>query len=330
MRDPYDVLGVPRNADAAAIKSAFRKLAKKLHPDANKNDPQAAQRFAEINSAYEILGEDDRRKAFDRGEIDAEGKPRFREGFGRNRGGGAAGRGGAGFDFEQFSFGPEGARHFGGRGGGFANVEDILNSVLGGMAAGQRGRPRANFRAGFAAEDVDERPSLDVAVAVTISLEEAAKGGTRRVGLPSGKEVDVKLPAGLAEGRQIRLKGKGSGGNAGSGDVLITIRIAPHPLFKLDGADLRLELPITLYEAVLGGKVRVPTLDGAVDLAIPPGTSSARTFRIQGKGMPAEAKTGDLYATVRIALPDKGDRHLDELMREWRDHKPYNPRRDLP
>jgi DnaJ-class molecular chaperone len=333
MRDPYDVLGVPRNADAAAIKGAFRTLAKKLHPDANKNDPKAAQRFAEINSAYEILGEDERRKAFDRGEIDADGKPRFRgfEGFARNRGaGGPAGRGAAEFGFEQFSFGPEGARHFGGRGGGFANVEEVLNSVLGGMAGGQRGRAGANFRAGFAAGDVDERASPDVTVAVTISLEEAAKGGTKRVGLPSGKEVDVKFPAGLAEGRQIRLKGRGSAGNAGPGDVLITIRIAPHPLFKLDGADLRLELPITLYEAVLGGKVRVPTLDGAVDLAIPPGISSARTFRIPGRGMPAEAKTGDLYVTLRITLPDKADHRLDELMREWRDKKPYNPRRDLP
>ena len=225
---------------------------------------------------------------------------------------------------------PEGARHFGGRGGGFANVEEVLNSVLGGMAGGQRGRAGANFRAGFAAGDVDERASPDVTVAVTISLEEAAGGGTKRVGLPNGKEVDVKFPAGLAEGRQIRLKGRGSAGNAGPGDVLITIRIAPHPLFKLDGADLRLELPIALYEAVLGGKVRVPTLDGAVDLAIPPGISSARTFRIPGRGMPAEAKTGDLYVTLRIALPDKADHRLDELMREWRDKKPYNPRRDLP
>jgi DnaJ-class molecular chaperone len=336
MRDPYEVLGVGRNADAAAIKSAFRKLAKKLHPDANKNDPKAAQRFAEINSAYEILGADDRRKAFDRGEIDAEGKPRFGgfEGFARGRGGrggrgGAAGHAGANFDFEHFSFGPEGFRHSGGRNGGFANIDDILNGVLGGMAGGRHGRAHANFRGGVAAEDFADPAGRDAAVVVTISLGEAAKGATRRVQLPGGKEVDVKIPAGLADGRQFRLKSQGHQGHGGTGDVLITIRIAPHPLFKLDGADLRLDVPITLYEAVLGGKVRVPTLDGAVDVAIPPGTSSGRTFRIQGKGMPAEARPGDLYATVRIALPEKGDRRLDELMHEWRDHKPYDPRRDL-
>ena len=340
MRDPYEVLGVGRNADAAAIKSAFRKLAKKLHPDANKNDPKAAQRFAEINSAYEILGAEDRRQAFDRGEIDAEGKPRGGfggfggfEGFARGRTGrggrGAAGNAGADFDFEHFSFGPEGFRHSGGRNGGFANIDDILNGVLGGMAGGRHGRAHANFRSGFAAQDFPEPAGSDAAVVVTIALDEAAKGGTRRVQLPGGKEVDVRIPAGLTDGRQIRLKGQGHRGQGGTDDVLITIKIAPHPLFKLDGADLRLDVPITLYEAVLGGKVRVPTLDGAVDLAIPPGTSSGRTFRIQGKGMPAEARRGDLYATVRIALPEKGDRRLDELMHEWRDHTPYDPRRDL-
>jgi DnaJ-class molecular chaperone len=329
MRDPYEVLGVGRNADAAAIKSAFRKLAKKLHPDANKNDPKAAQRFAELNSAYEILGEDDKRKAFDRGEIDAEGKPRFRgfEGFGgRQRGG--AGHAGPDIDFEQFSFGPDGVRHAGGRAGGLGNFEDVLSNVFGGLG-GRRGRARANVHGRFEPDDLAEPAGRDVAVAVTVSLSEAASGGTRRVHLPTGKEVDVKIPAGLAEGKQIRLKGQGLPGPGGIGDALITIKIAPHPFFKLDGASLRVEVPITLYEAVLGAKVRVPTLDGAVDLAVPAGTSSGRTFRLQGKGMPVEGKTGDLYATVRIVLPEKGDRELDELMRKWRDHKPYDPRTQL-
>ena len=341
MGDPYEVLGVGRNADAAAIKSAFRKLAKKLHPDANRNDPKAAQRFAEINSAYEILGDEERRKAFDRGEIDAEGKPRFGgfggfEGFARTRGGrrgrgvggGAAGEAGAGFDFQHFSFGPEGFQQSRGRDGGFSNIDDILNDMLGGMAQGRSRRGRGNFRGG-SAEDVADTAGRDAAVMVTVSLAEAAKGAVRRVQLPGGKEVDVKIPAGLADGRQIRLKGPGQQGENGAGDVIITVRIAPHPHFKLDGADLRLDVPITLYEAVLGGKVRVPTLDGAVHLAIPPGTSSGRTFRIQGKGMPAETRAGDLYATVRIALPENSDRELDELMRRWRDHNPYDPRRDL-
>ena len=332
MRDPYEVLGVGRNADAAAIKSAFRKLAKRLHPDANKNDPKAAQRFAELNSAYEILGEDDKRKAFDRGEIDAEGKPRFRgfEGF-RQRGAGA-GPAGPDIDFEQFSFGPEGIKHSGGRGaggGGFSNLEDVLSNVFGSMGGSRRSRARGNVFGNFDAEEFAEPAGRDVAVAVTISLAEAAHGGTRRVHLPTGKEVDVKIPIGLADGKQIRLKGQGLPGPGGIGDALITIKIAPHPLFKVDGANLRLDVPITLYEAVLGGKVRVPTLEGAVDLAIPPGTNSGRTFRIAGKGMPGEGRTGDLYATVRIMLPEKGDPELEELMRKWRDQRPYDPRREF-
>jgi DnaJ-class molecular chaperone len=322
MRDPYEVLGVGRNADAATIKSAFRKLAKKLHPDANKNDPKSAQRFAEVNSAYEILGEEAKRKAFDRGEIDAEGKPRFSgfEGFGRPRG---AGRAAPDFD-GAFSFGSGGFRQSRGRRGtGFDNIEDVLSSVFGSMAGGARGHAR-----GFEPEDF-ETASSDVTAEVTITLAEAARGGSRRVHLPTGKEVDVKIPAGLTDGRQIRLKGQGLAGPGGVGDALITIRIAPHPFLKLDGTDLRVDLPITLYEAVLGAKVRVPTLDGAVELNVPAGTSGGRTFRIRGKGMPAEGRKGDLYATMQIVLPEKGDSGLDELMREWRDRKPYDPRRDI-
>ena len=324
MRDPYEVLGVKKNADAAAIKSAFRKLAKKLHPDANKNDPKAAQRFAEVNSAYEILGEEDKRKAFDRGEIDAEGKPKFRgfEGFDPK---GGFGPGGPDIDFEHFSFGPEGVRRSSGQ-GGFSSFDDLLSGMFGGFAHTSRGRGRG--RSGFAPEDM-ESGGRDVAAEVTISLAEAAKGGSRRVHLPTGKEVDIKIPAGLGEGKQIRLKGQGLPGPGGVGDVLITVKVAPHPYFVRDGRNLRVDVPITLYEAVLGGKVRVPTLDGAVELNIPAGTSSGRTFRIGGKGMPAEGKAGDLYATVRIALPDTGDRELEELMRKWRHHSPYDPRKDL-
>ncbi len=325
MRDPYEVLGVKKNADAAAIKGAFRKLAKKLHPDANKNDPKAAQRFAEINSAYEILGEDDKRKAFDRGEIDAEGKPKFRgfEGFGGPRGGPQHD-----FNFETFSYGPDGVRHSTGRpgGGGGGGFEDVLKEMFSGGLGGARGR--AGARGGFEPDEFAP-PGRDIAVAVTVTLAEAAKGTTRRVHLPTGKEVDVKIPAGLGDGKQIRLKGQGLPGASGIGDVLITVNYAPHSLFKLDGVNLRIDLPITLYEAVLGGKVRVPTLDGAVNLAVPAGTSSGRTFRIAGKGLPTGGKSGDLYATVRIALPGKPDHDLEELMRRWREHKPYDPRKDL-
>jgi DnaJ-class molecular chaperone len=328
MRDPYDVLGVKKNADAAAIKGAFRKLAKKLHPDANKSDPKAAQRFAELNAAYEILGSEDKRKAYDRGEIDAEGKPKFHgfEGFGPGGPGFGGARGGGPGDFssyESFSFGPEGMR----RSSGGPDLEELLSGMFGGLGGAQRRHGRG--RGGFAPEDM-EAAGHDVTAETTISLTESAKGATRRVQLPTGKEVDVKIPAGLGDGKQIRLRGQGvPGPGGGAGDVLITVRVAPHPYFKLDGNDLRIDVPITLYEAVLGGKVRVPTLDGAVEINVPAGTSSGRTFRVGGKGLPSSGKTGDLYATVRIALPEKEDRELENLMRKWQHERPYDPRKDL-
>jgi DnaJ-class molecular chaperone len=328
MRDPYEVLGVTRSASAADIKSAFRKLAKKLHPDANKHDPKAANRFAEINAAYEIVGDKDKRKAFDSGAIDAEGKPRFQgfEGFGQQPG--AGGGFGRGSGFETFTWGPEGAQA-GGRGGarGFGGFEDILKDVFGGRGAGGRG---ARGGVHFEPEDFGVAPGRDISAALAITLAEAAKGVKKRVQLPTGKEVEVKIPAGLDEGQQIRLKGQGLPGAGGrNGDLLITVSVTPHPLFQRDGADLRLDLPVTLYEAVLGGKVRVPTLEGTVELAIPAGTNSGRTFRLKGRGFPAKDRKGDLLASVRIVLPEAHDGELEELMRKWRDTKPYDPRKDM-
>jgi DnaJ-class molecular chaperone len=318
MRDPYEVLGVPRSANAAAIKSAYRKLAKKYHPDANKNDPKAAARFAELNTANEIIGDADKRKQFDRGEIDADGKPRF-QGF---PGGGAGARPG-GFETHTFHSGGAGPGGFGG--GGF---EDILNSMFGAASRGG-GRPggggaRFEFDPGTMAMD------LDLSVSMSVSLEEAAKGAEKRVRLPSGKELNVKVPAGVVAGQQIRLKGQGeSAPGHPPGDLLITVSIAPHPLFKVDGSDLRLDLPITLYEAVLGGKVRVPTLGSAVELSIPKNTSSGRTFRLKGKGLPKTGGNGDLLVTTRIMLPDGNNAELEALMQKWRDSHPYNPRSDF-
>jgi DnaJ-class molecular chaperone len=333
MRDPYDVLGVSRTASADAIKSAYRKLAKKLHPDANKADPKAASRFSELNAAYEIVGDEDKRKAFDRGEIDAEGKPRF-QGFEGARGGPRGGAGGpfGGQEgaFETFTWGPEGMQRgggAGGRGGGFrgGGFEDVLRDMFGGRGGGRARSGGGGFQ--FEQEDIPQ-PGRDLAASVTISLEEAAKGTTRRVQLPTGKELEVKIPAGLSEGQQIRLKGQGLAVPGGKpGDVLITVSIAPHPMFVREGNDLRLDLSVTLYEAVLGAKVRVPTLDGAVELAIPANTSSGRTFRLKGKGFPGKDGAGDLMATVRIVLPEGGDAELDVLMKTWRDGKPYDPRK---
>lgn len=335
MRDPYDVLGVSRSASAADIKSAYRKLAKKLHPDANKQDPKAASRFAELNAAYEIVGDEDKRKAFDRGEIDAEGKPRFHgfEGAGAGPRGGAGGPfGGQEGAFETFTWGPEGMQRSGGRGGGRGGFEDVLRDMFGGLGGAARARRGGGGGGGsqFEEDEYPPAPGRDVTASTTITMEEAAKGTTRRVQLPTGKELEVKVPAGLTDGQQIRLKGQGlamPGGKAG--DVLITISIAPHHLFERDGNNLRIELPVTLYEAVLGAKVRVPTIDGAVELSIPPNTSSGRTFRLKGKGFPAKGGAGDLMATVRIVLPDHSDQALEELMRSWRELKPYDPRKGM-
>jgi DnaJ-class molecular chaperone len=316
MRDPYEVLGVPRGASAAAIKSAYRKLAKKHHPDSNKNDPRAAERFSEINSANEIIGDEDKRKQFDRGEIDAEGKPRF-QGF---PGGGPRGRAGPGGGFETHTFRTGGA---GTGGGGF---EDILNSMFGGAARGQRPGSGNTFEFDTGGIGLD----LDLNVAMTVSLEESVKGAEKRVRLPTGKELNVKIPAGVTAGQQIRLKGQGETAQGHRpGDLLITVSIAPHAFFKVDGSDLRLDLPITLYEAVLGAKIRVPTLGSAVEFPIPKNTSSGRTFRLKGKGLPKAGGTGDLFVTTRIILPDGNDAELEALMQKWRDGHPYNPRSDF-
>jgi DnaJ-class molecular chaperone len=331
---------VQRGASAAAIKSAYRKLAKKHHPDANKGDPKAADRFAELNTANEILGDEDKRKQFDRGEIDAEGKPKFQgfEGGGFPGGGAGARRAGpGGFEYSFRTGGAPGAGTGGFTGGGGA-FEDILKSMFGGQAgAGMGSGPGMGPRGGAGTFEYDTpfAADLDLAVTMTVALEEAVNGATRRVRLPTGKELNVKIPAGVTAGQQIRLKGQGeTAPGHRPGDVLITVNIAPHPYFKIDGNDLRLDLPITLYEAVLGARVRVPTLDGAVQLSIPKNTSSGRTFRLKGKGMPIKGVQGadgfgDLFATTRIVLPDANDAELEALMEKWRDQHPANPRKDL-
>lgn len=320
MRNPYEVLGVSPTASPDDVKKAFRKLAKKHHPDANKNDPKAASRFSEVNSAYEIVGDEKKRKQFDSGEIDAEGKPKFQgfEGFGAGPGGRSRGRSQEGF--ETFTFGGGGPQ------GGFGGFEDILSGMFGGRGGrGARGNPFGGQTDDFARQTVGQ----DAAATLTVSLEEAAGGVTKRISLPTGKEMQVKVPAGIRDGQQIRLKGQGFSGQAGgpAGDAHVAVHIAPHPTFKLEGDDLRVEVPLALYEAVLGGKVRVPTLGGAVELAIPPNTSCGRTFRLKGKGFPGRTSAGDLFATVKIVLPPTRDPDLEALMEKWRAEKPYDPRK---
>jgi DnaJ-class molecular chaperone len=323
MRDPYTILGVQKSADNAEIKKAFRKLAKKYHPDQSK-EPKAKEKFAEVSAAYEIIGDEKKRGAFDRGEIDAEGKPRYQgfEGFGA--GGPGFGRraqagGGPGFEHFEFNFG-------GGRPGsqGF-DPSDILSDLFGGGAAGGR---RGAARGGGAPPPRGE----DVAVSVMIGLADAVKGSTARVTLPSGRSLDVAVPEGIEDGKQIRLKRQGQPSVAGGepGDAIVTVRIAKHPYFRVEGRDLRLDLPVALYEAVLGAKVNVPTLDAAVELAVPPGSNGGRTLRLRGKGLPnPQGPAGDLLVTLRIVLPDEADVELSNLMRKWEAQKPYNPRSEI-
>jgi DnaJ-class molecular chaperone len=300
MRDPYDVLGISRTASEDDIKRAFRKLAKTHHPDRNAGDSKAKDKFAEINAAYEILGDADKRAQFDRGEIDAEGKPRFQgfQGFG-GRGSSREG----GFESFNFDFGFGGSTNA--RGGPRGGAGDDIFSQLFGEAfrSAERG-PRGRRARGE-----------DVSATLTVTLEDIASEAKKRVSLPTGREVEVTVPKGVADGQVIRLRGLGREG-AEPGDALLTIKIAPHERFTPEGSDLRLRLPVDLEDAILGAKVRVPTLTGAVEMAIPPMTSSGRTFRLRGKGLPAKQGRGDLLVTAEVRLPPDGDDLLVEYARK--------------
>ncbi|MBS1180364.1 MAG: cbpA [Proteobacteria bacterium] len=319
MRDPYEVLGVPKGADEATIKKAYRKLAKQHHPDANKNAPRSKERFAELTSAYEIVGDKDKRRQFDAGEIDADGKPRFTgfEGFS-----GAGGPGGMHGGFRQA--------------GGRAN-DDILHDIFGetfanfanGTARSTRGNRRGGFEgfsAGAAGPSATAGKGADVMVTARIRLEDIVGSGKVRVTLPNGKSLDAKIPAGFEPGQQIRLKGQGGDGTP-PGDAIAILVYEPHALFRPDGTNLRLDLPVTLDEAVLGGKVRVPTLEGAVDMTIPAGVTGSKAFRLRGKGLPdKKGVRGDIFVTPRIVLPDGADAGLEKLMERWREVRPYDVR----
>lgn len=320
MRDPYTVLGVAKTASADDVKKAFRKLAKKYHPDQHKGDPKTQEKFSEASAAYEILGDVKKRAQFDRGEIDAEGKPRGFEGFGAGGARRGAG-GGAGFEHFDFDaaggpFGRAGAGAGAGARGGF-DPGDFFDLFGGGRGARARQPQRGQ----------------DVGETISVSLTDAVRGASVRVGLPTGKTLEIAVPAGIEDGKQIRLKGQGQPGQGGgpAGDAIITVKIARHPYFRVEGRDVRLDLPITLYEAVLGGKVEAPTLTGKVELSVPPGSNGGRTLRLRGKGLPAAdgKAAGDLLVTLRIVLPEDVSPELEALMKEWQASKPYDPRKDL-
>jgi DnaJ-class molecular chaperone len=325
MRDPYEVLGVTRSASEAEIKRAFRKLAKKYHPDQNRDDPKAKEKFAEANSAYEIVGDKEKREQFDRGEIGPDGKPKFQgfEGFdpgsagfgGFGRRGGQGGQGGGGARTFRWSTGG-GSRAFGADQG--MGADDILSELFGGFARG--GSAQAEAAASRAAR------GNDVTAHAAVTLEQLARREKVRVDLPTGKTVEITVPPGTRSGQTIRLKGQGNPGMGGAGDAMVTIDFVPHPRFKVDGDALRIEVPITLDEAVLGAKVRVPTLSGAVAMTIPAGTDAGRTFRLKGRGLPTSSGDGDLLVSARIVLPQGGDEELTRLMEKWRAGSRYSAR----
>jgi DnaJ-class molecular chaperone len=322
MRDPYEVLGVARNAGEADIKKAFRALAKKHHPDKHAGDAAAQKKFQEISAAYDILGDKDKRAQFDAGAIGADGSARGPfgpgSGFDPRQGAGQGGfRQGSPFGFG----GGGGSREFhfsfddASQAGGGSPFEDIFAGMMGG---GARRTSRAARGEDFTAQ-------------VTVSLAEAVAGGTRRVVMQNGEQIDVKIPAGLRDGQTIRVKGRGGAGRGGgpNGDVLLQVAVAAHPFITRDGDDLRMDLPVSLKEAVAGGKVPVPTLTGTLSLTVPAGSNTGTTLRLKGKGVPAHGKAGagDLYVRLVITLPEGPDATLKAFVEDW--NPSYDPRARL-
>lgn len=298
-QDPYLELGVSRGATGDEIRKAFRKLAKQLHPDQNPGEKAAEERFKRVSAAFDILGDEEKRKKFDRGEIDADGRETMR-GFRPGAGGGFGNRAGGpdsefeGVDlndlFEMFG------RNANARGGGF-----------GGFGGAQRGS--------------------DVRAEVQIDIEEAVRGGRKRIVFSDGRNVDITIPKGAEEGQVLRLKGQGAPGRSGSGDALIELRIAPHPIYRREGNNLVMDLPITVPDAVLGAKVEAPTPDGPVKVTVAPGSNSGGLLRLKGKGLPAGGSRGDLMVRLMVMLPDKPDDALTRFAESWRSERPYTPRR---
>ncbi len=314
MADPYKTLGVARTAAEADIKKAYRKLAKELHPDRNRDNPKAAERFSQVTNAYDLLSDKDKRARFDRGEIDGDGNPAAPFGFGGGGGpaGGRPGYGpGPGARPQGFDFGGDGA-----------DMSDIFEGLFGG---GGGGAPRGGFQGGFGRRQPLPK-GADVQYRLQVSFTDAATLAPQRVTLGDGKAIEVKLPAGVQSGTQMRLSGKGDPGPGGAGDAIVTIEVQPHRFFERDGDDIRLNLPISLAEAVLGGKVKAPTVDNPVMLTIPAGTSSGRVLRLKGKGFPRKGgERGDQLVTLMVELP-ADDAALRGFVEGWPGRDKGNPR----
>ena len=302
--DLYQRLGVKRGASDEEIKKAYRSLAKQLHPDRNADNPKAAERFGQITSAYDLLSDKDKRARYDRGEIDEEGNPKmpFGSGFGGYSPGGGARPGGAN-GFENANFG-----------GDPADLSDLFEGLFGG-ASGGRGRP-GGF-GGFRQRARAPQKGADVAYRLKVPFDDAVALKPQRITLADGKTIDLKLPKGLDDGAKIRLAGKGEEGPAGRGDAIVTIEVAPHRFFSREGKDIRLSLPVTLKEAVLGAKVKVPTPEGPVMLTVPKGTTSGKVLRLKGRGFTGkDGKRGDQLVTLDVDLPPD-DAKLQTFAESW-------------
>jgi DnaJ-class molecular chaperone len=303
MADPYATLGVARGATEADIKKAYRKLAKELHPDRNKDNKAASDRFSKVTQAYDLLTDKDKRARFDRGEIDGDGNPASPFGFGNGGGGGGfrpgpGARGG-------FDMGAEG------QGGDFS---DIFEGLFGGRGA-PGGGAGGGFASGFGRRA--QPKGGNVAYRLKVPFEDAAMLSPQRITLADGKTIDLKLPAGVETGTQMRLSGKGDPGPGGAGDAIVTVEVQPHRYYTRDGDDVRVDLPINLAEAVLGGKVRVPTVEGAVMLSVPRGATSGKTLRLKGRGFHRKDGTrGDQLVTLMVDIP-ADDAQLATFVEGW-------------
>ena len=301
--DLYQRLGIKRGASEDEIKKAYRSLAKQLHPDRNKDNPKAAERFAQVTAAYDLLSDKDKRARYDRGEIDEEGNPKmpFGSGFGGYTSGGPRPGAGGGAGFENVNFG----------GADAADLSDLFEGLFGGRGA--RGAA-----GGFGRRSRAPQKGADIAYRLKVPFEDAVALKAQRITLGDGKTIDLKLPKGLEDGTRIRLAGKGHEGPAGRGDAIVTIEVGSHRFFTRDGNNIRLTLPVTLKEAVLGAKVKVPTPEGAVMLSIPKGTTSGKVLRLKGRGFTAKDGTrGDQLITAEIDLPGD-DEELRAFAERWK------------
>lgn len=300
MADPYSTLNVAKSASEAEIKSAYRKLAKELHPDKNKDNPKASEKFSDVTKAYDLLSDKKKRAQYDRGEIDGEGNPAMPFGYG-----------GGGFRGDQRT-GPGG---FGGFGNESADFGDIFEGLFGGRGGGGAGGPFG----GFGGRSAPPQKGANVAYRLSVSFIDAATQAPQRIALADGATIDLKLPAGVETGTQMRLAGKGQPGPGGNGDGIVTITVKDHPFYVREGANIRLDLPVTLNEAVKGAKIKVPTVDGPVMLSIPAGSSSGKVMRLKGKGFSQKSGgRGDQLVRLMVDLPADDDA-LVKLLSEWND-----------